>query len=103
MADTRTDQFGRQLDKVAQQLDTVVARLSEIQVNLSNLAIRYEYIVANMERDQQYVKDSLKSINGEIEHLRGRIRGMEKIYYKFTGALLVGVALGQLAMKYFGI
>lgn len=97
------EQLGRQLEKVTQQLDTVVDRLSEIQVNLSSLAVRYEYIVANMERDQKTVKESLDSVDTEISDLNQRVNNIEKFYYKFSGALLVVLFIGQLVIKYFNI
>lgn len=97
------EQLGRQLGKVTQQLDTVVERLGEIQVNLSNLVIRYEYIVADMEREQKSVKESLEEVDEELADLHRRVNSIEKVYYKFTGVLLAGLFIGQLAMKYFNI
>lgn len=91
-----------QLARLTKQLDIIVSKLSEVQINLSQLAIRHEFIVSNMERDQATMKSVIGELKDKLEVHDDRISKLEKMFFKFSGALVVVIFVGQyLVNKFF--
>lgn len=80
------------LTRVMRQLDRVAQNLNTVQNQLSNLVVRYEYIVANMEKE-------LSTVNRDIETLYSRISAVERFIWKVSGALALAVIVGQVVVS----
>ena len=90
-----------QLLRIAKQLDAITSKLNDVQVHLSQLAVRHEYIASTIEKDRLYVQGVITNVEQTLERHDGRISKLEGMLLKFSGALIVIIFVGQLAIKRF--
>lgn len=95
--------IGLQLIGVTRRLDKIAQTLNEVQINVANLAVRHENNVNIVERDQQSVKESLRSINAEMDNLYDRLTNVEQFMWKLSGALAVALFASQFVIRYFNL
>lgn len=85
----------QQIELILSHLSGATNSLNRTQVQLSSLALRYEYIVESIERNQKQVKEDLVGVEKELESIYNRLHSLEKFVWKFTGAIIVIVSGGR--------